>query len=110
MGQIADDDDSYTNKVDIWALGITLYNLSTGKYPYPTTNMLQLVLKIKNGSTSKLQKFSQKMQDFVNNDCLRANVNQRHSAQQLLQNAWFTDMFEYTVENITFTEKMRRIQ
>ena len=36
----------YTYKSDVWALGVTLYELCTLKYPFATENLLGLVFKI----------------------------------------------------------------
>ncbi len=34
----SNDQTSYTYKCDIWSLGITLYNILTGQYPWPGYN------------------------------------------------------------------------
>ncbi len=44
------DGDIYTNRVDMWALGIIMYAMLCGQMPFVDENRAKMYHKIKNGS------------------------------------------------------------
>mmetsp|Transcript_22838 Transcript_22838/g.36469 ORF Transcript_22838/g.36469 Transcript_22838/m.36469 type:complete len:300 (-) Transcript_22838:31-930(-) len=78
-------DSSYTAKVDIWALGITLYVLATGSYPW--NNMsgshYALVQEIVGGKPKKLYRYSEKVRKLVNDQCLQRYPSSRPSSDAI---------------------------
>eukprot|EP01084_Bolivina_argentea_P310030 536356_1 len=52
--EMLDDDQTVTDKADIWSLGISIYFLATNEYPFNTTNALKLLLAISQGKVTKL--------------------------------------------------------
>jgi serine/threonine protein kinase len=39
----------YDEKVDMWAAGVILFNMLTGKMPFPANNKFQLTERVKAG-------------------------------------------------------------
>eukprot|EP01084_Bolivina_argentea_P147148 257478_1 len=102
---IHSDDEKYDNTVDIWAFGVTVYNLITASYPFEGNNLIQIILKISSGSPKKLNKFSLQLQDMINNKCLVKNNKLRCSATRLLQHKWFSNMNDYEEKENIFVDR-----
>ncbi|KAK6513994.1 Serine/threonine-protein kinase 25 [Arthrobotrys conoides] len=81
----------YTSKIDIWSLGITAYELATGKPPHVTVNTAQALAAIGKGYEPKLPPdFSVPFQQFVGR-CLKADPTLRPHAHELLEDPFFDD-------------------
>ncbi|KAF3220151.1 putative protein serine/threonine kinase [Orbilia oligospora] len=81
----------YTSKIDIWSLGITAYELATGKPPHVTVNTAQALAAIGKGYEPKLPAdFSVPFQNFVGR-CLKADPTLRPHAHELLEDPFFDD-------------------
>lgn len=77
----------YTEKADIWSLGITAIELATGEAPYSTLKPLEVMIKIINSPPPNLPQnssYSPQFVDFVSK-CLQSNPEDRWTAEQLLQ-------------------------
>lgn len=76
----------YTNKVDIWSLGVVLYNCLTSRYPFADyhSHVLQL------DDDAKWKELSENGKQIVR-ETLRENADQRPSANELVhQRLWLT--------------------
>ncbi|KAI8976740.1 kinase-like domain-containing protein [Pilobolus umbonatus] len=81
------DEEGYNEKVDLYAFGMCLIEMSTGEYPYAEcTNTAQIYKKvcqhIKPESLNKIQ--DQQILEVINS-CLSTNENERLSALELLE-------------------------
>ncbi|KAK6352525.1 putative protein serine/threonine kinase [Orbilia blumenaviensis] len=81
----------YTSKIDIWSLGITAYEIATGKPPHASIAMAKALGAIGKGYEPKLpEDFSVPFQNFVSR-CLKADPTLRPHAQELLEDPFFQD-------------------
>lgn len=81
--------ENFSNKVcaksDVWALGITMYGLITGHYPYPDYSNLLFKHWIKNNIRYKIKTpISPEALSFIN-CCLEYDINKRFSVSELLE-------------------------
>ncbi|KAJ5075065.1 wnk kinase isoform m [Anaeramoeba ignava] len=86
-------DEKYTEKVDIYAFGMSVLEMATGDYPYcECENPAQIFKKVTSGIPPKsLNKIAnQEIQDFVKL-CLLPE-NERPSANQLLNHPFFASL------------------
>ena len=81
----------YDYKVDVYSLGVLLYLIITGLYPYESESTEE---DIKNLSTNNIEKslrdnnFSNEGIDFIK-QCLAIDPNKRLSSKEALRHIWF---------------------
>lgn len=77
-------------KVDIWAAGVTLFNLLTGGYPFDTEddgNLLSLYEKISSGTFTMPKFFDSDLQDLLQN-VLQKDPDTRFCINEILKHPW----------------------
>eukprot|EP01083_Nonionella_stella_P061429 160073_1 len=77
-----------SNLVNMRTVGMIIESIF-GKSPY------RLLTEIVKKTPLKLNKFSDKIQDFVNNKCLQRKPSSRCSAATLLQHSWFKNDIDH---------------
>ncbi|CAD8056796.1 unnamed protein product [Paramecium primaurelia] len=77
----------YSYKSDIWALGVLLYEMCTFKYPFQAESLPGLATKIMKGKIQPIsaQVYSQNMKNLIQN-LLQIDQNKRPTIEQILQN------------------------
>ena len=97
-------DESYTNKSDIWSLGCVLYEMICLTPPFKAESMDGLYHKIIKGKYNKIpEKYSKELNEILK---LLFNVNpkERPSCDELLKNSIIKNKIEFFEENNKFND------
>ncbi|EAX97300.1 STE family protein kinase [Trichomonas vaginalis G3] len=89
--EVLKEEEGYTEKADIWSLGITAIELAIGAAPYANLFPLEVIVKIVNSPPPQLPedaKFSSAFRDFIKS-CLVQSPAKRPTAHQLLEHKFF---------------------
>jgi MAP/microtubule affinity-regulating kinase len=79
--------------VDIWALGVLLFTLLTGKFPFRAANNKELFAKIMRGQYQIPDDLSPEVRVLIRK-MLRMNPHERPSASEILNDKWITGVEE----------------
>eukprot|EP01122_Echinamoeba_exundans_P001567 TRINITY_DN11597_c0_g1_i1.p1 TRINITY_DN11597_c0_g1~~TRINITY_DN11597_c0_g1_i1.p1 ORF type:complete len:902 (-),score=157.14 TRINITY_DN11597_c0_g1_i1:580-3285(-) len=88
---------SYGRKCDVWALGCTLIELTTGKPPWSHLNPVTALFQIANEDEkppSAPAHLSPQCQDFISR-CLTRDADKRPTVHELTQHSWMVDEIEF---------------
>ncbi|XP_047101972.1 serine/threonine-protein kinase stk11-like isoform X2 [Schistocerca piceifrons] len=86
-------------KVDIWSSGVTLYNITTGQYPFEGDNIYRLFENIGNGKFSIPNELDNLLTDLLRG-MLEKDPEKRLSLQQIRQHPWFLHKPDRTTEYV----------
>ncbi|XP_021693314.1 serine/threonine-protein kinase stk11 [Aedes aegypti] len=75
-------------KVDIWSTGVTLYNITTGLYPYEGDNIYKLLENISRCDWVAPEWLESRLADLLTN-ILQEDPANRFSLQQIRHHEWF---------------------
>ena len=85
--EVLNEDHGYTEKADIWSLGITAIELATGEAPYSRLKQMEVMINIMKSPPPTLPlnaPFSSELRDFIK-CCLQKEPKARLTAEQLLK-------------------------
>lgn len=74
-------------KIDIWSSGVTLYSITTGKYPFEGENIYRLFEKISIGEFDMPQELDPALQDLLVG-MLKKNPDERFTLSRVKSNSW----------------------
>lgn len=74
-------------KIDIWSSGVTLYSITTGRYPFEGENVYILFTKISKGQFDMPQDLDTALQDLLLG-MLKKNPDERFTLNQVRSNSW----------------------
>ncbi|OHT04215.1 AGC family protein kinase [Tritrichomonas foetus] len=94
----------YDEKIDIWSLGVILYELYYGKPPYYTNSIYKLIQMITNDPITWPGTISPEFKDFLQN-MLQKDPNHRASCPQLLNHPFIKN-----IKNKDIHDKMYRFK
>ncbi|XP_002168449.1 tribbles homolog 2 [Hydra vulgaris] len=102
--EILESSNGYSSKAaDIWSLGVMLYTMLCGRYPFHDQDPVVLFNKIKHGVYMICEPISPKSRCLIHS-ILRKNPLERLTAEELLEHPWF----ETGTENISQTRLDRK--
>lgn len=81
----------YNNKIDLWSLGIILYQLLNNKIPYHSNTIRELILEMDtiNFQIDAIDFISVDCKDILNNLLIK-DVNTRIDSEHFLNHSWFS--------------------
>lgn len=83
----------YSFSSDIWSIGLVIYELATGFYPFGNgNNLIEQVNKIVDGPQPEIDRkvFTQEFEDFVHK-CLKKDPAERANINDLLTHPWIVE-------------------
>lgn len=87
--EIANGMDKFSGfKVDIWSSGVTLFNLTTGKYPFEEDNIYRLFEVIGKGIVTIPPELDDNLKSLLEG-MLHQDPQLRFSLQEIMRHAWF---------------------
>jgi len=82
--------DSYSGKAaDVWSIGVMLYTMLIGRYPFHDTEAAALFTKIRRGLYSIPDTISSRAKCLIKN-LLRRNPRERLRAEDIISHPWFS--------------------
>ncbi|KAH9488302.1 Serine/threonine-protein kinase stk11 [Bulinus truncatus] len=86
-------------KVDVWSSGVTLYNITTGKYPFEGDNIYKLFENIAKGKYTIPNDVSDLLAGLIKG-MLAYESEERYTLQQIRQHPWFIKQHPRVLERV----------
>ena len=86
----------YSYSSDIWSLGLVIYELATGIFPYTENDYLMQIKKIVDDPEPSLPDNGLYSEDLINfvQGCLKKDPNERFSVTDLLYHNWIINNYD----------------
>lgn len=97
------------DKIDIWAAGVLLYRIVSGKDPFVYKSKQELLHEISQNNTLWDVDFSCELRDLLKK-ILRIDPEERMSIDEILRHAWMKCEKFPSLQKETFTSKSQRVQ
>ena len=88
-GKLGKNEEEYDEKVDIWSIGVSCYEMLIGKAAFDSKTLNDLVEKIENGNYTVPTTISREMVSFLNG-MIQYDSNKRLSAEELSHHPFLT--------------------
>ncbi|CAL1536439.1 unnamed protein product [Lymnaea stagnalis] len=92
-------------KVDVWSSGVTLYNITTGKYPFEGDNIYKLFENIGKGVYTIPEEVSDLLGDLLRG-MLAYDSEVRYTLQQIRQHPWFIKQHPRVLERVLIPPRL----
>ncbi|XP_026672743.1 serine/threonine-protein kinase STK11 isoform X2 [Ceratina calcarata] len=86
-------------KVDIWSSGVTLYNITTGQYPFQGDNIYKLYENIGKGEYTIPEEVEESLRSLIQG-MLQKNADERFTLQQVKRHPWTVCRYPRTQEEV----------
>lgn len=97
---------TYSDKADVWSLGVIIYEIIFKKHPYPCKNKFELINNIKSTAQIRIPAFTLEGKSLCENlkviiqSCLHKQTHRRICWEDLFQTTWYTSYANTTRERI----------
>ena len=92
---------------DIWSIGVLLFLLTTGQYPFWGNNMAELEMKIKNLNINWPKNMDPDAKDLITK-ILKLNPKERPNIQQILNHKFITTYYPNVVDELIKPDHQER--